>query len=70
MTQAVPEMAVRQRKCTSQGCWSLYMSRQRSPRLVNMAGIMEKLVVKKAISKTDRAGPVALISASATEKLA
>ena len=35
-----------------------------------MAGMMEKLVVKKAISNTDMAEPVTLIRASAIEKLA
>jgi hypothetical protein len=46
------------------------MSRQRSVRLVTSTGMIEKLVVKKAISKTDIAGPVALIKASETEKTA
>ena len=63
--EAVP---LKERMCTSRGCLSLKLSRQRSPLgFTNIAGISENSATKKPISKTDRPWPTPLISASPHE---
>ncbi|UXN72475.1 hypothetical protein N8D56_14250 [Devosia sp. A8/3-2] len=65
MTSDEDATPLNERRCTSAGCLSLKLSRQRSPLgLANMAGTSENRAMKKPISNTLSVCPKPLMIAS------